>query len=125
MRRVNIRIIIYRDDMLLMGRTLPEIIMARDIDFSIATFGLCDQPQKISPAPCETNIVSGLSNRYRENYFFYFRGKIKTCVSTMPAYFKTTKNFSLKSHRVNWPDELSRPFYQLEFSFNIVNRRKY
>ena len=31
LRRVNIRIIIYLDDMLLMGRTLPEIIMARDI----------------------------------------------------------------------------------------------
>ena len=24
----------------------------RHIDFSIATFGFCDQPQKISPAPC-------------------------------------------------------------------------
>ena len=30
LRRVNIRIIIYLDDMLLMGRTLPEILMARD-----------------------------------------------------------------------------------------------
>ena len=61
MRRVNIRIIIYLDDMLIKGRTLPEILMARDADFSIATFGFCDQPQKISPAPCETNRVSGLS----------------------------------------------------------------
>ena len=30
LRRVNIRIIIYLDHMLLMGRTLPEILMARD-----------------------------------------------------------------------------------------------
>ena len=30
LRRVNIRIIIYLDDMLLMGRTLPEIFIARD-----------------------------------------------------------------------------------------------
>ena len=29
----------------------------RHIDFSIATFGFSDQPQKISPAPCETNRV--------------------------------------------------------------------
>ena len=30
MRRVNIRIIIYLDDMLLMERKLPEILMGRD-----------------------------------------------------------------------------------------------
>ena len=30
LRRVNIQIIIYLDDMLLMGRTLPEILMTRD-----------------------------------------------------------------------------------------------
>ena len=29
LRRINIRIIIYLDDMLLMGRTLPETLMAR------------------------------------------------------------------------------------------------
>ena len=44
----------------------------RHIDFSIAIFGFCDQPQKISPAPCEANRVSGLSNRYRENDFCSF-----------------------------------------------------
>ena len=27
----------------------------RHIDFSITTIGFCDQPQKISPSPCETN----------------------------------------------------------------------
>ena len=30
LRRVNIQIIIYLDEMLLMGKTLPETIMARD-----------------------------------------------------------------------------------------------
>ena len=30
LRQVNIRITIYLDDMLLIGRTLPEILMARD-----------------------------------------------------------------------------------------------
>ena len=75
----------------------------KHIDFSITTFGFCDQPQKISPAPCETNGVSGLGNRYRENDFCSFREKIKTCVSTMSGDFQATKNFSLKSHKVNWP----------------------
>ena len=74
----------------------------RHIDFSIATFGVYDQPQKISPAPCETNRVPGLSNRYRENDFCSLREKIKTCASTMSGDFQATKNFSLKSHKINW-----------------------
>ena len=81
----------------------------RHTDFSIATFGFCDQPQKISPAPCETNGVSGLGNRYRENDFCSFREKIKTCVSTMSGDFQATKNFSLKSHKVNWPIAINCP----------------
>ena len=72
-------------------------------DVSIATFRFCDQLQKISPALCETNGVSGLCNRHRENDFFSFREKIKTCVLTMSADFQATRNFSLKSHKVSWP----------------------
>ena len=95
LRLVNIRIIFYLDGMLLTGRTLPEILMARDTDFSIATFGFCDQPQKISPASYETNRVSG------EKMTCFFREKIKTCFK-MSGDFQATKNFSLKSHKVNW-----------------------
>ena len=49
--------------MLLLGSILQEIIMARDIDFSITTFRFCDQPEEMSPSSCETNIVSSLNNR--------------------------------------------------------------
>ena len=73
----------------------------RHIDFSITTFGFCDQPQKITSSSCETNRVSGLNNRYRENDFGSFREKIKTCVSTMSGDFHATKNSGLKSHKVN------------------------
>ena len=45
----------------------------------------------------------GFRNRYRENYFCSFREKMKTYVSTMSEGFQATKNFSLKSHKVNWP----------------------
>ena len=63
LRWVNNRAIIYRENMLLLGRILQEIIMARDIDFSITTFRFCDQPEEMSPSSCETNIVSSLNNR--------------------------------------------------------------
>ena len=69
----------------------------RHIDFSVATFEFYNQP-----APCETNRVSALSNRYIENDFCSFREKIKTCVSKMSGDFQATKNFSLKSHKINW-----------------------
>ena len=79
MRRVNIRIIIYVDD------NVEDVTRnshnKRHIDFS--TFGFCDQPQKISPVPCQTNRAPGLINRFRENDFRSFREKIKTCASTM------------------------------------------
>ena len=81
----------------------------RHVDFSIATFRFCDQPQKVSSAPCETNRVSGLGNRYRENEFRSFREKIKACVSTMSGDFQATKNFSLNSHKVNWPVIINCP----------------
>ena len=52
LRRVNIGIIVYLDEMLLMGSTLPEILMVRDTQsFCIMTFGFCDQLQKISLYP--------------------------------------------------------------------------
>ena len=63
----------------------------RHIDFSIAIFGFCDQPQKISPAHCETNRVSGLSNRYRENDFCSFRKKLKHVSQQCQEIFKQPK----------------------------------
>ena len=73
LRRVNIRIIIYLDDMLLNGEDITRNSHGKNhIDFSIATFGFCDQPQKISHASCEINRVSGLSKRYRKNNFRFF-----------------------------------------------------
>ena len=93
----------------------------RHIDFSVATFGFCDEPQKISPAPCETNRVSGLINRYRENDFHSFREKIKTCVSTMSGDFQATKNIILKSHRINWPVILNCPGHFASSNPNLIS----
>ena len=98
----------------------------RLIDFYIATFGFCDQPQKISPAHCETNGVSGIDNRYRENDFCSFREKNKHLSQQCQEIFKQpitsvlnlTKLISLLLSTV-------RPFYQLESSFDIFNRSKY
>ena len=96
----------------------------RHVDFSIATFGFCDQSQKIRFLPCETNKVSGLNNSYRENDFGSFREKIKACVSTMSRDFQATKNLSIKSRKVSWPAVI-KLFYQRESSFDISNRNKY
>ena len=49
LRQVNIGIIIYPDDMLVMGATLSEIIMTRDT--SITTFEFSDRSQKLVLRP--------------------------------------------------------------------------
>ena len=92
---INIRIIIYLRDMLLMGRTLPEIFIARDIDFSNTAFGFCDQPQKTSPSPCETNRVSGLSNSYREMTLALSKKKLKHRSQQCQDIFMQTKTSAL------------------------------
>ena len=75
-----------------MGRTLPKIFMVRHtLIFLLQNLGFVVNLKKISLAPCETNRVSGLSNRYRENDFCSFRGKIKTCVSTVSRDFQAPK----------------------------------
>ena len=79
--------------MLLMGRTLSKILMARHtLIFLLQYLGFVINLKKISLALCETNRVSGLSNRYRENDFCSFRGKIKTCVSTMSRDFQAIES---------------------------------
>ena len=91
----------------------------RHIDSCIAIFGFCDQPQKISPAPCETDRVSGLSNRYRENDIYSFRKKIKTCISIMSGEFQAIRNFSLKSHKIIWAVVINCPDHFT--SLNLVS----
>ena len=55
LKRVNIRIIIYLDDMLLMGKTLPEFLMVRDtLIFLLQHFGFVINLKK-------SNRVSGLT----------------------------------------------------------------
>ena len=92
LRRVNIRIIIYLDDMLLMGRTLSKILMARHtLTFLLQYLGFVINLKKISLALCETNRVSGLSNRYRENDFCSFRKKLKHVSQQCQEIFKQPK----------------------------------
>ena len=83
-----------------MGRTLQEILMARDtLIFLLQHLGFVINLKKSVLHPAR---ISGLSNRYRENNFGSFREKIKACVSMMSRDFHAAKNFSVKSHKINW-----------------------
>ena len=46
--RLNIRIVIYLDDMLLLVRSSKEVLIATDTDFLVATCRICSQPQKVN-----------------------------------------------------------------------------
>ena len=43
LRRINIRLIIYLDDILIMGRSLEEILMSRDSNISTTTPRFCNK----------------------------------------------------------------------------------
>ena len=45
--RLNIRIVIYLDGMLLLGRWTKEALVAADTDFLVATSRICIQPPKV------------------------------------------------------------------------------
>ena len=98
--------------MLLMGTTLPEILMAIDtLIFLLQQLGFVINLKK-----SVLHLVKqiGISNRYGEKDFGSFREKIKACVSTMSRDFYATKNFSFKSHKINWPVVINCgewPFY--------------
>ena len=55
-RRTNIRIVVNLDDILLMRRTLQEIMKANYgyIDFSVVKFGVCHKSEKVNPTTSET-----------------------------------------------------------------------
>ena len=91
-----------------MGRTLPEILMATDtLIFLLQDLGFMINLKKLFLHPVKQ--IDFLRNRYRENYLFSFREKIKTCVSTMSGDFQATKNFSLKSRKINRPVVINCP----------------
>ena len=104
--QVSFRIIMCLDNVLLMWRTLQETLMAME---TIITFEFW--PQKISPWSCESNRVSAINNRYKENYVGSFSEKIKACVSTMSGDFHATKDLNLKSHKINQHAVMNCPSY--------------
>ena len=61
----------------------------------------------------------GLTIDTKKTTFRCIREKIKACVSTISGDFHATKNFSPKSHKVNWPAAISCP--NLFASRNLVS----
>ena len=88
---INIRFIIYRDDMLLMRRTLPVILMSRDkLIFLLQHFGFVINLKKSVLHPVKKNSVSGLNNRCRKNEFGSFREK-KMCLNIVRRFSYSQK----------------------------------
>ena len=51
----------------------------------------------------------GLTIDTKKTTFRSIREKIKACVSTISGDFHAAKNFSPKSHKVNWPAAINCP----------------
>ena len=68
LRRVEICVIIYLDDMLLMSQTLEELSMSRDTKFfSSDSVEICNQFEKVYPSASPTNRIFRLGDRLCRN----------------------------------------------------------
>ena len=94
--------------MLLIGRTLQEIMTARDT----LTFlwGLV-KSEKVNPTTSETVGISGVTDKYRGNDTVTLRRKTGSYNSTMSGGLLSTQNFSVQFDEVNWPTFVNGPSY--------------
>ena len=70
LRRLNIRIVIFLDDVLLLGRNSRGGFKCFEpIDFSIAKPRICDQSKEITASVCTRNRVSGAFGQSKYNDF--------------------------------------------------------
>ena len=95
-------------DMLLIGRTLPEILMARGTLIFLLHLGFVINLRKVVLHPVKQIEFMGLVKNTEKMTLALSEKKLKR-VSTMSGDFHAAKNFSLKSHRVNWPVVINCP----------------
>ena len=112
LRRINIRIIVYLDDMLLIGRTLQEIVTERDtLIFLLQKFEVCHKSEKVNPTISETTGISGVTDQYRGIDTVSLRRKTDSYNSTMSGGSLSIQNFSAKFDKVNCPTFVNGPSY--------------
>ena len=92
LRRVNIRITVYLDDMLLMGRTLPEILMARGtLIFLLEHLGLVINLKKSVLHPVKQIEFLGLVTDTEKMTFVLSEEKLKHVSQQCQEIFKQPK----------------------------------
>ena len=95
-------------DMLLIGRTLPEILMARGTLIFLLHLGFVINLRKVVLHPVKQIEFMGLVINTEKMTLALSEKKLKR-VSTMSGDFHAAKNFSLKSDRVSWPVVINCP----------------
>ena len=110
-----------------MGRTLLEILMARDtFIFLLQHLGFVINLKKSALHPVEQMQFLGLVIETDKMTFALSEKKLKHVSPQSEEIFKQPKLQSLISQScLGCCHQLSRPFYQLESSFDIFNRSKY
>ena len=71
LRMLQIRVIIYLDDTLLVSQTLEELLMSKDtINFFSDLIRICYQFEKVNPSTSPTNRISRLGDSVKMKLFF-------------------------------------------------------
>ena len=103
LRRLNIRLMVCLDDILLMGRTLEEILTSRDtLIFLFKHLSFCHKSEKISSETTATN-------RYPRHEFGTNRGKDRKGNFKMPESPFSPSNHCFGVNQIDRSDELNCP----------------
>ena len=125
MRRTNIQIIVYLDDILLMRRTLQEIMTARDtLIFLLQNLGFARNLKKPILHLVKQLEFLGLQIN-TEKMTVSLRRKTDSYNSTMSGGLLSNQNFSVKFNKVNWSTFVNGPsFIARENSISSLKNEK-
>ena len=76
-RRLNIRILIYLDDILLMFQLIERFLVAKDTQLSSSTFVICNKLKKVSHATGINNQIFRSCDKFDANDSFLTEEKVK------------------------------------------------
>lgn len=100
LRRLSILIIIYLDDMLIIGRNVEEVEMARDTSIyyhlSIAKSRISIQPKKISALPLSGNRILGSNCQFDDNDIVFANRKTRKSSTKMQGNVQHKNNIDFR-----------------------------
>ena len=108
LRRINIRMIIYLDDMLLMGHSIEKISMCRDTVIFLLQH-LCNQLEKVCFDTSAGDRIFGAKNQLSQPRNISHRRENTESKNKMSKFTDRTRNFDFRINKSDWLVDINNP----------------